>query len=419
MPIKSIAIFFNAITNFKSDLRPLEQADTRNILFINSNILAQLTENQKEFFEKIHLVDPLTLDACLPLITQYLQEVKKENLRLITNDESCTPMVSKLIDHFDLPGYGYARISKFIDKLEMKAILDAQGIRTPRNHIFDRERYLRDPLDYIQDIEKDFKYPFVIKPVSLYGAADFQKIFERIEFIDHAEQAASSQFIFEIEEFIPGTLFHYDAIVRDSQIIFHSICEYMWPIALFQKGYPTGSIWLPHKDPRWKKLSDFHQQVITALQAPDGATHCELFLTPEGEVVFLEIAARPSGALVVPTIEKITGVNIEIAHFNLRLGRPVSITQHPATVFSLFCYIPKKNGKIIRLKLPALKSETTVEWHVKPGDETKPLAVTEDDIMLKPSNIAGIIVLNNADFASLYEDFITLKTAEFIETEAV
>lgn len=414
--MKSVVIYFSAITNFKSDLKQLEYPDTRNILFINSSTFELLNENQKKFFEKIHMIDPMTLDTILPFINQYLQEVKRENLQLVTNDEYCIPIVSQIIDNLGLRGFGEETSLRFIDKIVMKDTLASHGIRTPYHQLFDKDQYFKDKQLYIQNIEKNFEYPFVIKPVASFGATSFNKIHNRTEWSNHAEQIANFDVIFQIEEFISGTVFHCDAIVKNSQIIFSSISEYIWPIALFKEGYPSGSIWLPSSDPRWTKLSEFHQRIIAAMQPPDGATHSELFISDNNEIVFLEIATRPSGALVVSTIERITGVNVELAHFKLRLKRPLTIQEKPVTNFSLFCYVPKKPGKVISLELPDLKSEVNVEWKIKPGDVIKPVSIDENDILLRPSNIAATIVLNNSDFTSLYDDFITLKTAKFITT---
>lgn len=416
--MKSVVIFFNAITNFKSNLTALEHPDAQPILFINSDIFGQLTADQQHFFTKIHIIDPLTFGTTVPYIKQYLQEVKKEALFLVTNDEYCIPIVGQLIDYFGLPGYGEHIFLRFIDKIIMKEALNAHGIRTPYHLLFDKEKHRHARQSYIQEIEKKFSYPFVLKPVSLYGATSFKKIHNRTEWFTYAKQAVDSTVIFQIEEFIAGTLFHCDALVHHSKIIFNSISEYIWPVAFVQKGYPTGSIWLPSFAPHWNLLNEFHQRVITALQPPDGATHCELFLTEHNEVVFLEIAARPSGALVVPMIEKITGVNLELAHFNLRLQRALAIREKPLTLFSLFCYIPKKNGTVLSAELPVLNSAPEVRWHVKPGDLISAGSIKENDILLKAENIAATLILDNADFEELYADFLALKTAIFIKTEA-
>jgi len=414
--MKSVVIYFSAITNFKSNLSQLDYPDIRNILFINTSTLEQLTENQQLFFEKIHIIDPMTFDTTLPFVKQYLREVKKENIALVTNDECCIPIVSQLTDYFELQGDGETSILRFIDKIVMKDTLNAQGVRTPYHQLFDKEKYFKDKQQYIQDIENKFKYPFVLKPVSLYGSVGFNKLDSRADWFNHAEQAARTDAIFQIEEFIAGTLFHCDAIVKNSQIIFNSISEYIWPIALFKQGYPTGSIWLPPFDLRWNKLNEFHERVIRAMQPPDGATHCELFLSENNEIIFLEIAARPSGALVVSMVEQITGVNLEVAHFKLRLHRPLTIQQKPLTTFSLFCYIPKIHGQVLSLESPSLKSELNVEWTIKPGDVITAASMEENDILLRHSNIAATIILNNPDFDSLYDDFLTLKTAKLIKT---
>ncbi|WP_454783364.1 ATP-grasp domain-containing protein [Legionella sp. WA2022007384] len=415
--MSSIVIFFNAITNFKSDLSPLKSTDERTILLINPTIYEQLKENQKCFFETIHIINPITFDTTLPIVTHYLKETNRDNLRLVTNDESCTLIVGKLIDHLGLKGEGERNLVKFVDKVVMKNILHAQGIRTPHYQEFNKESYFQNKVLYRKEVEKKFNYPFAVKPIALYGSASFKKIHNRTEWITYAEQIAHSEISFQIEEFIEGTLFHCDAIIQNKKIRFIAISEYLWPMALFKEGYPMGSIVLPETDPRWDKLNSVHEQIIASLQPPDGATHCELFLTKNDEIIFLEIAARPSGALVVSMIEEITGVNIELAHFNLRLQKRIHIQLKPPINFSFFCYIPKKNGTVISLEVPNFNSKLSIEWNVTPGDVIQPRATKEDDIPIKPINIAATLILSNANFDSLYQDFLTLKTAQLITTQ--
>ncbi|CDZ78381.1 D-alanyl-alanine synthetase A [Legionella massiliensis] len=412
--MNSVAIFFNAITPFKSDLNLLKRSDTQNILFINSTIYSQLDEKQKDFFEKIHVIDPLTFDTALPLAEYYLKNRSRDQLRLVTNDEACTLVVGKLIDYLGLDGEGEKVLIKFVDKIVMKKLLDAQGIRTPYHQSFNKNEYNRNKVLYTTELEKKFNYPFAVKPIALYGSASFKKIHNRQDWFAYAEQIADSEIPFQIEEFIEGTLFHCDAIVQNKEIRFISISEYLWPMALFKEGYPIGSIVLPEYDSRWNQLNAVHQEIIAALEPPDGATHCELFLTKHNEVVFLEIAARPSGALVVSMIERITGVNIELAHFELRLQRPISFQSKLITDFSFFCYVPKKNGTVLSMDLPKFNSSLSIEWNIKPGDLIQLEPRGEYDILVKPSHIAATIILSNPSFDELYEDFLSLKKAQLI-----
>jgi hypothetical protein len=228
--MKSVIIFFNAITIFKSDISPLKNPEARTILLINSNTYGQLKESYRNFFEEIHVIDPMTFETTLPFVMQYLEEVKREKLRLVTNDECCIPIVGRLIDHLDLIGDGEKTLIKFIDKIVMKNTLDAQGIRTPYHWLFNKEDYFKNKTQYTDDLEKKFKYPFVLKPISLYGGAGFKKVHHRLEWLIYAEQIADSQYQFQIEEFIEGDLFHCDALIQNKQIIFSAISEYIWPM---------------------------------------------------------------------------------------------------------------------------------------------------------------------------------------------
>lgn len=408
-------IFINAINNFQYDLRALKQANTRYSLVTTPDMEQQLSANNRAFFDNIHVIDAITFEATSAVISAYYPETS--TLTLVTNNERCTPIVASLCDYFKAKGTSANEITRFIDKLAMKNALDDAHIRTPHHMHFDIDRYQDEQAEYLQLIENKIKYPIIAKPVSLYGAASITLIASRDEFVTWANSVSHSHIEFEVEEYIEGILYHCDSLVQDSKVIYTAIGENSWPILRFKDGYPIGSIWLPPSHARWQALNQFNQQILACLNPPDGATHCEIFVTPANEMIFLEVGARAPGGMITPMTEKITGVNFELEHYKARLGIPCTIHENSLSDYFAWAYLAKKVGKVTQLQVPNFHSHCEIDWYIKPGDEIPPSTLEEAEAVFMPSQRAALVVLKNSNFSELYEDYQTLRHASFFEVE--
>lgn len=73
---------------------------------------------------------------------------------------------------------------------------------------------------------------------------------------------------------------------------------------------------LERKNHDFAKL--FGEQVMAALDKPNGIYHVELFLTSNNEIIFNELNARVPGVLCVPCLQDCFGINfLDMELFNM------------------------------------------------------------------------------------------------------
>src|SRR5690606_34948039 len=124
----------------------------------------------------------------------------------------------------------------------------------------------------------------------------------------------------------PGREFNVDAIVVDGEPVY---------CAITQKGTNEDTTRffaeLIHTLPptnlteaETQKVMDTHCAVVRHLGFGTGMAHAEYRVTPDGEVVLMEIAARPPGDACLHLYHLTTGRPIEGALIEAALGHPVS-----------------------------------------------------------------------------------------------
>ncbi len=200
-------------------------------------------------------------------------------------------LAARLREALALPGMSVAETLPFRDKEEMKRALDREGLRTPRHARAATERECRAAAERIG-------YPLIVKPIAGAGSADTHRLdgpadLERVlPGLRHVPEVS-------VEEFIDGEEFTFDAVSIDGRIAYHNVSWYR-PQPLLGRSIE----WLSPQTVALRDLATrelqpgraMGQAVLAALGFRTGFTHMEWFLTPSGEVVFGEIAARPPGA---------------------------------------------------------------------------------------------------------------------------
>jgi hypothetical protein len=163
-----------------------------------------------------------------------------------------------------------------------------------------------------------------------------------------------------------------------------------------QSGRVNADINLIDSDPRVDRMVRFAESALTGLGWPDGATHLELFLTRDDELVFLEVGARFKGMAGLAAMQR----NYGLALVNLSVELETGIRSKPYPDGQVYCFdgvIPKRHGVIERLVEPELESEFAITWKVKPGEE-----VQKTNSLLANG---GTFLVWNADYEALYRDF--------------
>ncbi len=200
-------------------------------------------------------------------------------------------LAARLREALGLPGLGVAETVPFRDKGEMKRRLEAAGIRVPRHERASTDRACRDAAERIG-------YPAIVKPIAGAGSADTYRLDGPVDLervlpkLRHVPEVS-------LEEFIDGEEYTFDAVSIAGRIAYFGLCWYR-PKPLVGRSVE----WI---SPQTVALRDLEARalepgrrmgaaVLAALGFRTGFTHMEWFLTPDGEAVFGEIAARPPGA---------------------------------------------------------------------------------------------------------------------------
>lgn len=231
-----------------------------------------------------------------------------------TIDERMMELAAELRELLQLPGLRQRDVPRFRDKPTMKRVLGAAGVRVPEfAHCVNRAT--------VEDLLLRH-HRIVIKPVDGMGSWG-------VEFADSihdvsAWYAAHPNDLerYEAEEFICGPMYHVNALVREGRPIFTSTALYlpgMAPID-FSVGAPLASVLLEETCELNQRLVAFSDRVIEVLDLPHGATHLECFVTPNDDIVFCEIAARPAAGGIVRMTEAKCGINLARAAVQLEAG---------------------------------------------------------------------------------------------------
>jgi hypothetical protein len=203
-------------------------------------------------------------------------------------------LAAKVRETLGVPGMTVAQTIPFRDKVEMKKVLDAAGVRTPRHA---RARSQKE----CWDAAERFGYPLIIKPIAGAGSADTYPLHEAAD-MEAALKKMGHVPEVTVEEFVEGEEHTFDTICAGGKILFENVAWYR-PTPLVSKlneWVSAQATCLRDIDrPDIQIGRDLGRRVLDALGFEYGFTHMEWFRNKKGEAVFGEIGARPPGARLV------------------------------------------------------------------------------------------------------------------------
>ncbi|AXE88799.1 hypothetical protein [Streptomyces sp. Go-475] len=209
-------------------------------------------------------------------------------------------------EHLGLPGPDLAQVERVRDKVSMKAALAGSGIRYPR---FVAAPPACGPLPWSGRT--------VVKPrqgASSEGVAVYATAREALSAYRRLDNPREHQ----LEEYVEGDILHADGLVSDGELVHLVVSRYITKPVDFVTGTPLGSYQLPYDETHFA----FAARVVKALGITEGCLHLEMFETPEGDLVFLEVANRVGGAGVITAHERHSGVHLPTHEIAVRLGLP-------------------------------------------------------------------------------------------------
>lgn len=171
-----------------------------------------------------------------------------------------------------------------------------------------------------------------------------KKIHQADELWPILESLGDQQSFFVMEQFVAGDVYHVDGLMDHGEILFSMAHKYgQPPLSVYSGGGVFITRSLDRDSDEAQKLVALNKQVLKAMGLVRGATHSEYIKSQaDGQLYFLENAARVGGANIAECVDYATGVNlwrewarIEIA--NLR-GEPYRLPQtHPGYAGIINC----------------------------------------------------------------------------------
>ncbi|HUQ80122.1 MAG TPA: hypothetical protein VM076_03230 [Gemmatimonadaceae bacterium] len=258
--------------------------------------------------------------------------------RIVPLDEFDLEMASTLREHLRVPGMGESTVRYFRDKLAMRMQAAEGGVLVPEfvpvlNHARLREFMARVP------------GPWFLKPRHSASAIGIKKISAPDELWPILDALGDKQSFHLLERYVPGDVYHVDAVVWEGKVVFGEAHGYFHPpFDVYHGGGLFCTRTLNRGAPESAELLALNATIVSALGMVRGAVHTEFIRGREDRrYYFLETAARVGGANIVALVEAATGLNLwrEWARVEVASARgdeyapPVGRTDHAGLLISL------------------------------------------------------------------------------------
>lgn len=257
--------------------------------------------------------------------------------RVVALDDFDVEQASLLREHLRVPGMGDTTARYFRDKLAMRVRALEAGVLVP---VF--VHALNDAA--VRSFVEQVPPPWALKPRSEGSAAGIKKVATPEELWRHLEELADRRSFFVIERFVPGDVYHVDAISSEREVVFSITSRYATPpIDVMHGGGLFVTRTLPAGAPESIETATLTHELLRALGLVRGVSHTEFIRgRDDGRFYFLETASRVGGAHIAEVVEAATGVNlwtewakIEVGGGKVPYEPPVQRDGHAGIVLSL------------------------------------------------------------------------------------
>ncbi len=225
--------------------------------------------------------------------------------RIVALDDFDVETAATLREHLRVPGMGDTTARYFRDKLAMRTKARDEGLLVPEFiHVLNYDR-LR---EFMQRVPP----PWVLKPRSMAGSMGIKKIHDSEEFWRSLDTLGDKQSFYLLEQYVPGDIFHVDAIFYEREPLFAIASQYgRPPMDVSQQGDIFTTRTLPLGSKEAQPLIEMNQKTMKAFGLLRGVSHSEFIRgRDDGKLYFLETSARVGGAHIVDLIKAATGINM-------------------------------------------------------------------------------------------------------------
>ncbi|WP_327320186.1 ATP-grasp domain-containing protein [Streptomyces sp. NBC_01235] len=270
--------------------------------------------------------------------------------------ENTTLPAARLREEFGLPGTDVRTTLLFRDKVLMKQALNGV-VRVPRYWDVDAAT----PTAELEDIAAGLPGKVVLKPRSQAASFGIEIFDSAGDFLRYARTEGIRDH-YEVEEFVEGAVCHFDGLMRDGEILFLSAARYLGNCFDLQYGKEALASVCIDDPVQVRQIHEFTERVLGTLGLRDGSFHLEAFRTPDGDLVFLEVANRLGGGYIRRHFQEAYGLDLlaesiavcmnlpsavekATTHLDLRAaGRGVTGWVHPALQEDALCQVKRIRG---------------------------------------------------------------------------
>lgn len=247
--------------------------------------------------------------------------------RIVALDDYDVETAAALREHLQLEGMGDSAARRFRDKLAMRVAAQRAGLPVPPfSAVFNNAAVAR----FLAEVPP----PWLLKPRMLAGSEGIHKLTEPEAVWQLLDSLGDRRSYYLIEQFIPGEVYHVDALVWQRQVVFALASRYGLPpmTALQGRGVFSTQV-LPQNGELARALLALNAQVIAAMGREWGPTHSEFIRGEDGTLYFLETAARVGGGHIDKLVEAATGLSIwrEAARIEVASARGEPYAPPPLT----------------------------------------------------------------------------------------
>jgi biotin carboxylase len=225
--------------------------------------------------------------------------------RIVPLDEFDATTAAALREHLRVPGMGETTVRFFRDKLAMRKQAREAGIAVPDFvGLFHR--------DDVRAFTERCAPPWILKPRTEASAIGIEKIYDRDHLWRSLDALGDRQSHFLLEEFVPGDVYHVDALVSDRSLAFADVHRYVSPpFDVMHDGGIFASRTLDRDGTETAACRTLTQKLVQDFGMVRGAVHTEFIRSQrDGEFYFLETAARVGGANIAEMVEAASGLNL-------------------------------------------------------------------------------------------------------------
>jgi biotin carboxylase len=256
--------------------------------------------------------------------------------RIIALDDFDVEQAALLREHLRVAGMGDTTSRYFRDKLAMRVRAQEAGILVP-----EFVHALNDAA--IRRFAERVPAPWVLKPRSEGSAAGIKKVGSHEELEWRLNELGDLRSFYVIEKYIPGDVYHVDAVVSEREMPFVVASRYGTPpLDVMHRGDLFVTRTLPEEAPDAREAITLTGQLLNAVNFVRGVTHTEFIRGQDGRFYFLETAARVGGAHIAEMVEAATGVNlwrewarVEVGGGKVPYQAPARRHSHAGIVLSL------------------------------------------------------------------------------------